>query len=105
MGMISGFKGPLYYLYDLCTCVDLFRPIFILSCFKERKTNSINFSPTTVTKFLGSTVVGYFRDKTKINRFGLYELGQTTAFYTPLQKRGASMQGGHHLHTCSTSTS
>ena len=33
--------------------------------------------PKQVTKFLGSTVVGYFRDKTKINRFGLYEkIGQ-----------------------------
>ena len=43
---------------------------------KRRKTNSKNFSPKTVTKFMGNTVVGYFRDKTKINGFGLYKIGQ-----------------------------
>ena len=65
MGTISGLKGPLYDLYDLCTCRDLFRQMCILSCFKERKTSRRNFIPTTVTKFMANTTIRNFKDKKK----------------------------------------
>ena len=62
MCTISKLKGPHYYLYDLCTCSDLFRPVSILIVFHIEKTSSRNSSPKTSDKFMGSTVVGYFSE-------------------------------------------
>ena len=63
MGTISGLNSPLYYLYDLCTCSDLFRLVCILILFYVEKTSSRNFSPKTSDKFMGSTIVLYFSEK------------------------------------------